>query len=109
MSEAFAECNILSSSPKVLLLSAGGSLISVNKSLRIRTPNQSHRFQLKGVVYHGGFHFMCRIITENNDVWYHDGQLGPNCRYENKLSDFSETDLNSCGGRQVSLIIYSQD
>jgi len=95
--------------PRILLLSAGGSLISVNKSIKIRTPSQSHQFQLKGIVYYGGFHFTSRIIDQNNAVWYHDGQLGPNCQHENKLSDFSETDLNSCHGRQVSLIIYCQD
>ena len=32
---------------------------------------------------------------------YHEGQSGPNCQYENKLSNFGEMDLNSCGGRQV--------
>ena len=95
--------------PRILLLSAGGPSISVNKSIKIRTSNQSRLFKLKGIVYHGGFYFTSRIIIDNNAVWYHDGQLGPNCRFENELSDFSETDLNSCGGRQISLIIYTQD
>jgi len=95
--------------PRILLLSAGGPSISVNKSIKIRTSNQSRIFKLKGIVYHGGFHFTSRIIIDNNAVWYHDGQLGPNCRFESELSDFSETDLNSCGGRQISLIIYTQD
>jgi len=95
--------------PRILLLSAGGPSISVNKSIKIRTSNQSHLFKLKGIVYHGGFHFTSQIIIDNNAVWYHDGQLGPNCLFENELSDFSETDLNSFGGRQISLIIYTQD
>jgi hypothetical protein len=43
--------------PRILLLAAGGSLISVNRSIKIRTPTQSHQFRLKGVVYYGGFHF----------------------------------------------------
>jgi len=95
--------------PRILLLSAGGSLISVNKSIKIRTLSQSHQFRLKGVVYYRGFHFTSQIIDQNNAVWYHDEQLDPNCQHENKLSDFSETYLNSCHGRQVYLIIYCQD
>jgi hypothetical protein len=70
---------------------------------------QSRSWKWVVPLHHGGFHFTFQIIIDNNAVWYHDGQLGPNCRFENELSDFSETDLNSCGGRQISLIIYTQD
>ena len=71
--------------------------------------NRSRKFYIKGIVYHGGFHFTSHVITNDGRVWYHDGQLGANCQYEKRLSDFSEIELNTCNERQMSLVIYAQN
>ena len=93
----------------MLLFSVGGLKISASKIIKLRTVNESRKFHIRGIVYHGGFHFTSHIITDDGAVWFHDGQLGANCRYEKRLSDFSEIELNTCNERQMSLVIYAQD
>ena len=28
---------------------------------------------LRGIVYHGGYHFTSRIISSDQQIWYHNG------------------------------------
>jgi hypothetical protein len=71
--------------PNILLFSVGGHKISATKCIKIRTDSGPKRLHLKGLVYHGAFHFTCCIVTNDGSVWFHDGQLGSNCQYEKKL------------------------
>ncbi|KIM81655.1 hypothetical protein PILCRDRAFT_71820, partial [Piloderma croceum F 1598] len=95
--------------PKMLMFSVVGQNISASKIIKLKTVNRSRKFYIKGIVYHGGFHFTSRIITTDGGVWFHDGQIGANCQYEKRLSDFSELELNTCNERQMSLVIYAQN
>ena len=90
--------------PNILLFSVAGQNISVTKHIKIRTASGSKKYHLKGIVYHGAFHFTSRIVTSNSLVWIHDGQLGANCQYENHLNDYDGLELCSCGTRQMSLV-----
>jgi hypothetical protein len=67
------------------------------KCIKIRTDSGPKRLHLKGLVYHGAFHFTCCIVTNDGSVWFHDGQLGSNCQYEKNLNDFDEIELHTCG------------
>jgi len=65
-------------------------------------------FGLKGIVYTGDFHYIARVCV-NKAVWLHDGMVsGKTCKYEDKLSEFTDSDLSTCNGKTSSLIIYSQ-
>jgi len=62
-------------------------------------------YRLRGVVYHGSYHFTARIIDSNNCVWYHDGMTtGKDCVYEGKWKDIS--DIGSVNERRATLLIY---
>src|SRR5882757_7066118 len=79
--------------PNILLFSVGGQKISVSKHIKIRTVSGSKMYQLKGLVYHGAFHFTSRMVTSDGSVWFHDGQLGANCWYEKILNEFTENGI----------------
>jgi hypothetical protein len=65
--------------PNILLFSVGGHKISATKCIKIRTDSGPKRLHLKGLVYHGAFHFTCCIVTNDGSVWFHNRQLGSNC------------------------------
>jgi hypothetical protein len=95
--------------PKLLIFSIGGYQIEINKFVKVRTNGGTKKFYLKGIVYHGGFHFVSRIVEKDNTVWFHDGQLGRGCIYEKMLEEFSSSDLHMCSERIASLVIYAQN
>jgi len=94
--------------PKIMMFSVVGQNISASKIIKLKMVNRSRKFYIKGIVYHGGFHFTSHVMTNDGRVWFHDGQLGANCQYEKRLSDFTEIELNPCHERQMSLVIYAQ-
>ncbi|KAJ7587637.1 hypothetical protein C8J56DRAFT_744997, partial [Mycena floridula] len=52
--------------------------------------NQTGKMKLRGIIYFYDFHFVSRIITQYNDVWYNDGQVNRGTsRYEGKLDEFT--------------------
>ena len=69
--------------PDLLIFAVGGSNIEMSKYIKISTNDWRRRFHLKGIVYHRGFHFVSRIVREDGNVWFHDGQMGRECIYEN--------------------------
>jgi hypothetical protein len=72
------------------MFSVVGQNISASKIIKLEMVNRSRKFYIKGIAYYGGFHFMSCVITNDGRVWFHDGQLGGNCQYKKKLSDFTE-------------------
>ena len=59
-------------------------------------------------MYAGDFHYISRVCVDGV-VWLHDGMVtGKNCKYEGKLSAFNDSDLSTCNGKVLSLVIYSQ-
>jgi hypothetical protein len=72
------------------MFSVVGQNISASKITKLEMVNRSQKFYIKGIVYHGGFPFTSRVITNDGRVWFHDGQLGANYQYEKRLSDFTE-------------------
>jgi hypothetical protein len=95
--------------PKLLIFSVGGYQIEISKFIKVRTNGGTKKFYLKGIVYHGGFHFVSHIVGKDNTVWFHDGQLGRGCIYEKILKEFSSSDLHMCRECIASLAIYTQN
>lgn len=53
------------------------------------------RYRLIGTIYFGGFHFTCRIIDSNGDIWYNDGvNTGRSSEHEGKGKP--KTKMYSC-------------
>jgi hypothetical protein len=70
--------------------------------------NPAH-YNLKGIVYLGGFHFTSRIVTSDNTVWFHDGITTANiCIKEDILKNFNHSDLTLCKERQAELVVYTK-
>jgi len=63
---------------------------------------------LRGIVYHGGYHFTSHVIQTDGKVWYHDGQLGHICHEEGHLTSIGDRDLRTCKGRNLVLAVFSQ-
>ncbi len=57
--------------------------------------DHQYSYNLQGIVYFGGAHFVSRIIDTNFDVWYNDG-ISTKRKYikEMPLREFSKTKLH---------------
>ncbi|KAF8578659.1 hypothetical protein K439DRAFT_1361559 [Ramaria rubella] len=64
--------------------------------------------QLRGIIYHGGYHFTARIIDSNSNCWYYDGiETSTTCIYEGNLK-MSQIDLWTVQKRNACILIYSK-
>jgi hypothetical protein len=64
--------------------------------------------KLRGIIYHGGYHFTSRIISTNHQVWYHDGiTTGSSCTKDGTLANMSDK-LQKCREKNLILAIYAQ-
>jgi hypothetical protein len=94
--------------PNIIVFALNHKSIRVSKRVSIPNGDNPVVLTLKGIVYHGDFHFTARICT-NSHVWFHDGMVtGRKCRYEGKLSVLTDSDLSVCNGKTVSLAVYAQ-
>jgi hypothetical protein len=60
--------------PEFLVFDFGGfNNLEINKSFLLNKNGIQHLFKLKGVVYFSQNHFTSRIITQNGQIWFHDG------------------------------------
>jgi hypothetical protein len=94
--------------PPILVFSVADSSVSVSKKISIREGDSMKIFYLKGIVYFGDFHYTARVLTKRA-VWFHDGIVtGRRCKYEKKLSEFTDVELSTCQGKVLSLVFYAQ-
>ncbi|KAJ7024533.1 hypothetical protein C8F04DRAFT_968826 [Mycena alexandri] len=65
---------------------------------------------LRGIIYGGGAHFVCRFIAKDGRMWYHDGiGTGRHCIDEGMLNDVKHHRLlMHTRGKQAVLLIYTQ-
>ena len=94
--------------PKILVFSVADSSIRVSKKISMLEGDSMKIFNLKGIVYFGDFHYTARVFTKR-DVWFHNGMVtGRRCKYEKKLSEFTDVELSTCEGKVLSLVFYAQ-
>ncbi|KAJ7288832.1 hypothetical protein C8J57DRAFT_1047192, partial [Mycena rebaudengoi] len=65
---------------------------------------------LRGVIYHGGNHYVAWIFSKAGDIWFHDGiSTGRNTVYEGNIhsSVFPAAALNRLGERKAVVAIYA--
>ncbi|KAF8337236.1 hypothetical protein F5887DRAFT_890768 [Amanita rubescens] len=57
------------------------------------------------IIYFGDSHFVARVISNNDMVWFHDGlTTGHNLIYEGMLNN--NLSLNQCSGKNAIAAIY---
>jgi hypothetical protein len=92
--------------PPLIVLSLTQGNLKITPTIEVSKNGRKAKYHLKGIIYHGGYHFTARIVTSQKDVWYHDGMTtAKECKYEGKLCDFH--DIRDAEGRKVSTVIYS--
>src|SRR5882762_3038593 len=81
--------------------------VTISKSVKIQRSVHATTLHLKGLVYHGGYHFTCRIIDESGNIWFHDGiTTGRNSTKAGKFRRVSQPNLKECRNNQLCLVIY---
>ena len=94
--------------PKILVFSVADSSVRVSKKISMLEGDSMKIFNLKGIVYFGDFHYKAHVFTKR-DVWFHDGMVtGRRCKYEKKLSEFTDVELSTCEGKVLLLVFYAQ-
>ena len=95
--------------PEVLVFSISEPSIQVSKKVSFHNNGSLVVFGLKGVVYHGDFHYTARIFT-GGSVWFHDGMVsGRECIFEKRLTEFTGSELSICNGKSATLVLYARN
>ncbi|KAF8227990.1 hypothetical protein L208DRAFT_1293915, partial [Tricholoma matsutake] len=96
--------------PSLLVLDYPDFDITTSHKIKLRSDSgESNILYLRGVVYHGQYHFTCRVITCEGNVWYHDGiTTGIHCINDGHLKSLSNANLKSCHEKKLVLAIYSE-
>jgi len=82
--------------------------LKIQNKLSFRTSADSDKtdYSLKGIIYHGQYHFTSRLIDNAGGIWYHDGMTsGRECVYEGKWKDIQDI-YQASGERHQSSFIF---
>ena len=97
------------SAPNVLIFEINSRNIKVSKTLKFEQEGETVVLDVKGLIYHGDFHFTSRIIGTDSIVWYHDGMTtGSSCENEGDFDKFSSKNLLKCKGKKLILVVYAR-
>jgi hypothetical protein len=96
--------------PKIVILEYPMKNIKTSHKLKLMTDEgQIQDINLRGIVYHGGYHFTSRIVSSEQTIWYHDGiNTGKICLQDGILGSQSDEKLRVCRGRDLALAVYAQ-
>jgi hypothetical protein len=97
--------------PEILTFANLNVNMIISKKIKIKMENlHDATYYLKGIIYHGRFHFNSHIITTDKKVWFHDGMsYGSNCIYEGNLSEYLSNDLLKRTQYKSCLLLYSKN
>jgi hypothetical protein len=95
--------------PSVLVFEINSKNIKVSKTLKFEQGGETVVLDVRGLIYHGEFHFTSRIIGTDGIVWYHDGiTTGDSCENEGNFDKFSSRNLLKCKGKKLILVVYGR-
>ena len=66
----------------------------------------SHRYLLRGIIYHGQLHFTARLVTTNNITWTYDGQLNRGIPVQEHNPSDDVRQLTTLQDRQAYVYVY---
>ncbi|KII82619.1 hypothetical protein PLICRDRAFT_106497 [Plicaturopsis crispa FD-325 SS-3] len=79
------------------------------KFIKLPVANKDVTLRLRGLIYHGEFHFTSRIITRDGKLWFYDGvTTGGTANLEGFIENISERELRECKGRKIVLAVYAR-
>ena len=97
------------SAPNVLIFEINSRNIKLNKTLKFEQEGETVVLDVRGLIYHGDFHFTSCIIGTDGIVWYHDGMTtGSSCENEGDFDKFSSRNLLKCKGKKLILVVYAR-
>jgi hypothetical protein len=80
---------------------------TLSRTVKLQGSRRATTFHLKGLVYHGKFHFTCQIRYESGNIGLHDGMTAGRITIkEGRFGSVSQPDLKWCGNKQLCLVIY---
>ena len=83
--------------------------IKLNKTLKFEQEGETIVLDVRGLIYHGDFHFTSRIIGTDGIVWYYDGMTtGSSCENEGDFDMLSSINLLKCKGKKLILVVYTR-
>jgi len=90
--------------PSVLVFEINSRNIKISKTLKFEQEGETVVLNVRGLIYHGDFHFTSRIIGTDGIVWYHDGMTTGSCENEGDLEKLSLR----CKGKKLILVVYAR-
>src|ERR1700734_2152636 len=97
------------SAPNVLIFEINSRNIKLNKTLKFEQEGETMVLDVRGLIYHGDFHFTSCIIGNNGMVWYLDGMTtGRSCENEGDFDKFFSKSLLKCKGKKLILVVYAR-
>ena len=94
--------------PNVLIFEINSRNIKLSKTLKFEQEGETVVLDVKGLIYHGDFHFTSRIIETDDIVWYHDGMTTrSSCENEGDFDKFSSRNLLKCKGKKL-IVVYAR-
>jgi hypothetical protein len=93
----------------VLIFEINSRNIKLSKTLKFEQEGETVILDVRGLIYHGDFHFTSRIIGTDGIVWYHDGMTtGSSCENEGDFDKLSSKNLLKCKGKKLILVVYAR-
>ena len=90
------------SAPSVLVFEINSRNIKVSETLKFEQEGETVVLDVKGLIYHGNFHFTYCIIET-------DGMTtGSSCKNEGDFNKFSSRNLLKCKGKKLILVVYER-
>jgi hypothetical protein len=97
------------SAPNLLVFEINSKNIKISKTLKFVQDGETVVLDVRGLIYHGDFHFTSRIIGNDNNVWYHDGMTtSSTCENEGDFDSFSTKKMLKCQGKRLLLAVYAR-
>src|ERR1700732_1730913 len=79
----------------------------VSQTLKFEQEGDTVVLDVRGLIYHGDFHFTSHIIGTDGIVWYHDGMtIGSSCENVGDFDKFFSRNLLKCKGKKLILVVY---
>ena len=96
------------SPPPLLIFEIDSNNITLSKTIGFKGDDGMKVLQLKGMVYHGDFHFTSCIVSSDGVVWFNDGiTTGRQCKKDGDLETMSSRKVMKCRGKKLVLAIYT--
>lgn len=96
--------------PKILTFDLTDRNVTLTTKVRVMGATHSTVLHLRGLIYHGDFHFTCQIIDSSGDIWFHDGMTTGNTSInDGKIGHVGQPNLHKCRNKKLCLAICVQN